>query len=403
MASDVLADCIRVKNVMSQPISIAPSEALNGPTSQRRLLYLDSMRGLAALVVIFYHMTLVLPRYSWKLTERGVPIWDMESIHMTVLTLSPLGFLFDGRAAVLLFFVLSGFVLAMPFLNGRTPSLQAFAAKRAIRLLLPTTVVVLLVAAALPLIDPQPRPDLSEWFNNSWQHVSPASLLRHLLLAGGGYQLNNVLWTLEAELHVSMVFPLIFLLLRGTGGMVAAMFCIGILVALFADFLPRAVIFLPHFLLGILLARRRESISSALRRMSSMGRLGLCAICYALINVRWLTDAPPDICDWATGAGAALLIALVMASPAAQHLLARRSLAWLGAISYSLYLVHVPIILGIIHLAPREIAIVWLLLPVMPLSLLAAVMLHRVVERPSIVLAARAAARIDMSTARQNA
>jgi peptidoglycan/LPS O-acetylase OafA/YrhL len=68
-----------------------------------RYTQLDSLRGLAACTVVFCHATNVLPAVY---DDPGRAWW---------LTETPLGLLRAGSAAVDFFFVLSGFVLALPF------------------------------------------------------------------------------------------------------------------------------------------------------------------------------------------------------------------------------------------------------------------------------------------------
>ncbi|MFI5289589.1 MAG: acyltransferase family protein, partial [Polyangia bacterium] len=72
-------------------------------TSRERYGGLDGLRGLAALSVFFCHVAAMMP-----------PVWVPAGV-----THSPLHVFWDGTAAVNLFFVLSGFVLALPFVGAR--------------------------------------------------------------------------------------------------------------------------------------------------------------------------------------------------------------------------------------------------------------------------------------------
>ncbi len=81
----------------------------------RRVLYLDGLRGLAAMQVVFGHYTNVF-----------VPAW-----------FSRLGLLVNGDFAVFIFFIMSGFVLTPSF--ARAPrAVPRGLARRAIRLGIPT-------------------------------------------------------------------------------------------------------------------------------------------------------------------------------------------------------------------------------------------------------------------------
>jgi peptidoglycan/LPS O-acetylase OafA/YrhL len=69
---------------------------------------LDSIRGLAALIVLIFH---VLNVFMY---------WD---IIPPLISKSPMRVLWSGHQAVILFFVLSGFVLFLPFLKRKQPYL----------------------------------------------------------------------------------------------------------------------------------------------------------------------------------------------------------------------------------------------------------------------------------------
>jgi peptidoglycan/LPS O-acetylase OafA/YrhL len=96
---------------MQQPLPVTQTSHRYKP--------LDSLRGLAALFVFFGHY---------------LGIWGDIFSHKNLVE-TPLGILFNGTASVMLFFVLSGFVLSLPFINGEKPlKLTAFYVKRILRI-----------------------------------------------------------------------------------------------------------------------------------------------------------------------------------------------------------------------------------------------------------------------------
>src|SRR4051794_10940243 len=87
-------------------------------TSRPRLHALDGLRGLAALAVVVLHV--------WMYTDANWP-----APGRTDLLDRAIG---ELRIAVVLFFVLSGFLLAQPWVRGRTPSLGRYAVRRFARI-----------------------------------------------------------------------------------------------------------------------------------------------------------------------------------------------------------------------------------------------------------------------------
>jgi len=84
-----------------------------------RYRQLDSLRGIAALFVFFSHFFL---------------IFKIDGSLALALKASPLGVFINGHSAVMFFFVLSGFVLSLPFISNEKPlNLAEFYIKRIFR------------------------------------------------------------------------------------------------------------------------------------------------------------------------------------------------------------------------------------------------------------------------------
>src|SRR5947209_3137330 len=96
-----------------------------------RLKELDSVRGLAAATVVLSHTTIVLPIIAKPTFGRPGGEW------VNALKYSPVHVFFAGYEAVIMFFILSGFVLSLPFHHGAGPSYREFLIKRIHRIYVP--------------------------------------------------------------------------------------------------------------------------------------------------------------------------------------------------------------------------------------------------------------------------
>ena len=138
-----LGSCQILPSPSDRTVSVA-----NGRLARMRIRSLDGLRGLASLVVAVHHALLCLAPLSLVYfdplkVEKGTKAWWLG--------FTPLHAAWAGGEAVYLFFVLSGFVLARPFLGGRSSTWRTYFVKRIPRLYLPVWVAVgfALVSAAL--------------------------------------------------------------------------------------------------------------------------------------------------------------------------------------------------------------------------------------------------------------
>ncbi|MCW2982641.1 MAG: acyltransferase, partial [Conexibacter sp.] len=116
------------------------------------------------------------------------------------------------------------------------------------------------------------------------------------------------------------------------------------------------------------------------------------ALALCLVSAdRWLPDSPAAATLVTAGAALAVLCPLLYASVARS--LSTRPLQWLGSRSFSLYLVHFPIVLACAFGLDRP-GLPLLAATAIPASLLAAELFHRAVERPCHRLAHAATAQI---------
>ncbi|UUL77630.1 acyltransferase [Pseudarthrobacter sp. Fe7] len=345
---------------------------------------IDGLRGLAAAVVVIHHCFLVSPSLSLAVARV-----DTEHIEPWVwwMTFTPLHLLWSGTEAVYVFFILSGFVLTLPFVGGSQlqPTWLAYYAKRFIRIYLPVW-ASLAIALLLAWIAPRTgSPDLSGWL---LIHDESPNVFSDGLLIGGADALNSPLWSLQWEMLFSITLPLyVALALRIRNAWLPCLLTLFSLIALgTVTYLP-AIVYMSMFGVGVLLALRRDSLEQFGRTLSRVKWGGLIASSLLLLSSRWLFPQLPTVICMACIGGALLVIAFIACPPiagAGNH----RLLQWLGTRSFSLYLVHEPIVVSIGFVS--HISNPWLLTALaIPPSLGATELFFRFAERPGHLLAGR--------------
>ena len=360
-----------------------------------RFRSLDGLRGVAAAVVVLHHLTLIA-----EPVLRGVPgamdpwsaWWLMEH--------SPLKLLTAGREAVVVFFVLSGLVVPLPALRNGSFSWPGFAASRFVRLFLPAW-GALVLAAALVLAVPRVATQVSggEWIaEKTATTMHWKRFVAELTLNTGGSHYDNVLWTLRWEIAFSFLLPLLIVLVAvlARWWLPAAALAVGV-TTFGIIWNISALAYLPMFFLGMLIGTRIDAIrgwSDRVPARLSRPVWALVLVASALVLVcSWLleplvpssTVAGKALIGLET-AGAAGLVVAAIGSDRWRRFLEWPTVQFLGRISFSLYLVHVPVLVALTYLVGDWNW--WLLPPLgLPLVLGTAWLFFRFVEKPTHGLA----------------
>jgi Acyltransferase family len=129
----------------------------------RRIVALDGLRGVAAIMVLLHHALLMLPQfadYEWysRLSAR-------LSLGEFLLLRTPLRLVWAGQERAIMFFVLSGFVLSLPWLNGKPQSYGRFLLGRFCRIYPPYLAAMTLAALGSILMGGHVLPKASVYFN----------------------------------------------------------------------------------------------------------------------------------------------------------------------------------------------------------------------------------------------
>ncbi len=351
-----------------------------------RISSLDGLRGVAALIVVLHHSLLVSPAMAAAYYGD-----EVEGVARQVLTYTPLHLVWGGKEAVVVFFVLSGLVLVHA---ARSPRFEwgSYFPSRLLRLYVPVAGAIAL-AALIMTIPVGEGPD-SPWLDRDPGYPL-ADMLRDLTLVGGSSGVVSPLWTLRWEVLFSLLLPIALYGLRLIRPWMLGVLCLGMSV-LGAALEVSALRYLPIFGIGVALAGEWDRIERRAERLSRRAGLAvwpvLLATALVLLSSYWMLlpllgrDLAVGVAQGPILLGAALLVVVAACWSPLARLLSWRAIALLGAISFSLYLIHEPIVIAIAHLT--DSARLTLLIAV-PASLVVAWLFWIAVERPAHSLARR--------------
>ncbi|HDR3888942.1 TPA: acyltransferase [Bacillus cereus] len=364
----------------------------------RRYKELDSLRGIAAIIVLLGHFLALFPILGKKV------MYSTFGAYFSIL--------WQGHSAVIIFFVLSGFVLSLPFYKGTEFNYLKYLIKRVCRIYIPY-IVILFIAIGIKLgIHSKigAIPGLVQW--GSWNiEVSFNRVIDHILFLR---EFNSdafimVIWSLVHEMRISIVFPLIIFLLLRVNWKVSigiAMF-LSVIGYLLMKNIPSefnmpvstnyfiTLHYSSMFIIGALLAKNREYLVSKIINSKVkyiLLPLGLLFFSYPRIPFMLLSkligeidyDLYLIIIDWYICFGAVLIILSALSSKLFSKLLLIKPVQFIGEISYSLYLVHPIVLLTTVHIFYGKISVPLILLISFLFTMVVSVLCYKFIEIPSI-------------------
>ncbi len=389
-----------------------------------RIHSLDSIRGVSSVIVVIFHCVI-----SFPLFYNAYNYQEFKNGFVEVLTNSPLHTFWAGPEAVLVFFVLSGFVLSLPFLkDGKDgPTYGRYVVKRICRIYIPYIVLMIFYTILITSLSDYRNMDmLSATFNNRWDHpitlkaVVSAVFMMDYDLAN----INGVVWSLIHEMRISIIFPIIIyfvkildwklflplglglsLLTNDASAHIAQTYLTGNAAWILSSF-GNTMYYVPFFIIGAGFAKYRTAVCARIIQLKGLLKLLLLFLSVVLINFKWvfyglqiysINNSNPKALtvttDWITALGIVLLFAFVLSSAKAEWFLTRRIFIWLGKISYSLYLVHVAVIMlcarYLSAVIPLQAAILAAPLIALPIASVA----YKFIEKPAMELGKRLTAK----------
>ncbi len=350
---------------------------------ERRFGNIDTLRGVAALLVIWLHSSEVFVALP-AVAAQGTAAFDIADL---------LGL---GRMGVVAFFAISGYVIVPTVCGPRLDGTIDFLIKRFFRLFPPYWFAVAVATVTVWWL-----------FGHPLRAATVAANLTMVPLEFGEPQMMGHFWTLEVELiFYAIVVALFWTSKLGREDIIAwSLLALSLLwPILFRTRVGRMILdhnevwtFLSYFLSvmfwGAMLRTRMAPATPAPEPASrqSWPFLAMTALVFArpLLAIT-LGSATVNREEWrGTLLGLFLFLAVVRSSA-----WSGRPFVWIGTISYSLYLLHPAVFYPLFHVASRHPALadapLWsYVLVSMIASVACASLAYRFIERPSIALSRR--------------
>jgi len=363
----------------------------------RRSAAIDGLRAFAAMSVVTYHAWLYT-RSPVSVANRATPADKM---------------LHELRLGLVLFFVLSGFLLYQPWVRSaldgaRAPRLQDYLVRRAARIL---PAYYLAVAGSIALLwslgdAPGVRlpPASGLWtFFVFGQNFSDATLLK----------LDPPLWTLAVEVSFYLVLPALgWLALRVRHSGRAGQLAVPLAFLLFSFAYNHAIdggaanwptkvlpAMAQYFAIGMLAAVLVQGRTIGRRMTWALLAGGALLV---IGDAWWAADAATRgshgtllhvIRDAPGAVGFACIVGSAARTTCPPRVLAARPVAWTGHISYGVYLWHVPLLVFLRAHGALPLSVVGALVVIVPLTFAIATASWYGIERPLQERARRATRR----------
>jgi peptidoglycan/LPS O-acetylase OafA/YrhL len=295
-------------------------------TTSTRYRYLDALRGLAALWVVVIHVAM-MPQPRLEL-----PSWF--DIYVT-----------KGVMGVELFFVVSAFslCLSMPRHSGEERPLLGFALRRFFRIA-PLFYLMIIVTAFFNPAN----------FAYNWTSIAANMLFIFNFVPGHGYQTSVVLagWTIGVEMVFYLIFPFVYARTRNVWLAVACLFIslavakvffmtVGLFVKDPGTYHSLSIFFrAPIFMFGLIAFYATPLLNNrADKKYIGAALLAAVPVLFYSVSAGSMPIIEPYYWEGLMFACLVVGLGLCPIKP-----LVNPVFAWLGEISYSVYLVHSPII-----------------------------------------------------------
>jgi len=296
-------------------------------------------------------------------------------------------------------------VLSLPFIdNGKPLKLTAFYTKRILRIY-PAYIFAIVLALLLKqfLFDKNGLAPYADWIKNfwawDWNAETPKEIWHTLLMIGPGFNVNHIdppIWSLVIEMKMSLLLPF-FIIIVSRGGLALS---IGLLLVLGWFTYEHGTWAVNVFYSGILMAKYKDQL---INRIRSWGRgVVILSILISIFlynnNYEFLKliqgfkfDSKYTFSNYLVTLGCCAIIIIVLARKTISRFLEHRIFTFFGDISYSFYLIHVPILLTMGSLVSNRFTLspLYIFLSAFILTIAVSYLMCIFIERPFQQFASR--------------
>jgi peptidoglycan/LPS O-acetylase OafA/YrhL len=369
--------------------------------SKKRYHSLDAVRGVASLQVILAHSLVAIPSLVWlvfpdKMIEPADPKFYLSN--------SPLHFFWCDSQAVKVFFVLSGFVLSLPYFeSGQSkPIYIKFFIKRIIRLLFPCLAIIAIsLTFKYFLYRPGTVNAFGFWVRTVWtDHPSATDFFKIICLNYNFDYIDRSLWTLPPEIKLSLILPF---LIWAHKRLNLTFSILGLFVYIvlwhylnkhgardrWSDF--PVLFYLTFFLLGSYMCKYRKAIVTFMDSLDSF--LFYCVVIITILvytadfSFWWLPSKILHLihlCSDYIAALAAVLMIILALSRRGEIFFKTKLFLFLGKISFSIYLIHAVVITAMAYLLNGVLDPIYAVGIAFLLSFPLAAIFYKYIEVPSL-------------------
>lgn len=298
----------------------------------------EGIRGVAATIVIFSHFCYIFfPFVHRESNGANSILYDL-----------PFGFIYSGTFAVYVFFVLSGYILSLISKSYNT-NLFVLSIKRYLRLGIPVFVSVL-IAYVFFILFTVDKSNVSSWISNygnfDYSLIGAINSGTIGSLFAGDSRYNFVLWTMQIEFFGSILIYISYIQKKiNYRNIMILMFILVISLYLVQIINSKLMLGLLSILVGSILYEKGKKLRIELSIILFVVALYLAgfhnnSLSYSIVS-SFLGSYTYEICNFFV---AIIIVYTILFSKILSDLFSAKLCVFLGKVSFSTYLLHLPIL-----------------------------------------------------------